>query len=86
MYNLHKFLLWSCYPSMWMASFFNASAEMSPQHTDVYFFKFFWNIFLLCCRFQEALNVFKQQMKLYEQVENFQMMYKVMHTCVLYIV
>ena len=29
------------------------------------------------------MNVFKQQMKLYEQVENFQMMYKVMHTCVL---
>lgn len=32
---------------------------------------------LLHFRFQEALNVFKQQMKLYEQVENFQMMYKV---------
>ena len=56
---------------------------MSREHTDVYFFNFFLKYLFLCCRFQEALNVFKQQMKLYEQVENFQMMYKVMHPCLL---
>ena len=38
-------LLWSYYPSVRMASFFNTSpAEMSREHTDVYFFKLFWNI------------------------------------------
>lgn len=35
------------------------------------------NLYLKLKRFQEALKVFNQQMKLYEQVGNFQMMYKV---------
>lgn len=35
------------------------------------------NLFLKLKRFQEALNIMRQQMKLYEQVENFQMMWKV---------
>ncbi|XP_074616087.1 gamma-soluble NSF attachment protein-like [Acropora palmata] len=35
------------------------------------------NLYLKLKRFQEALKVFKQQMKLYQQIENFKMMHKV---------
>ncbi|XP_015750895.1 PREDICTED: gamma-soluble NSF attachment protein-like [Acropora digitifera] len=35
------------------------------------------NLYLKLKRFQEALKVFKQQLKLYQQIENFKMMHKV---------
>lgn len=37
----------------------------------------FHSDFSVFCRFPEALKVMRQQIKLYEQVENFQMMFKV---------